>query len=231
MIIHTVSSYEEDLNFLTISVCEMGKLLLDILEILHETIQNKDQLGFQQAQTIDRTINELDAQIEGKAESLIVLRQPMSIDLRQIISSLKAAVIIERMGDLAKNTVKRVTKTDDLYLTDVQDDLDQILEILKKMLSNALQAYNRFDEKLALTVCIEDKKIDALYKLILTKLQNKITKQEANIESILQAIFAIKNIERIGDYISKIAQLVPYITKGKKVTKHEIKQYDTKDFI
>lgn len=224
MTIHTVTSYEEDLNLLTSSVCEMGSLLLNLLQLLYNTIQTHDLNQLEEAQNIDKRINEFDQQIEDKAESLIALRQPMSIDLRHIISSLKLAVIMERMGDLAKNTVKRACHTDHLYSDYIKEDIDSIFETLKVMLSNALQAYRKLDEKLALRVCIKDKEVDEKYHQVLKKLQSKISKDEAQVESISQAMFSLKNIERIGDYISKTAQMVPYIINGKKVTKSDIKK-------
>ena len=116
---HIVNSYDQELSLLTEAIVSMGMLVKDLLMLANKSLQNAPDNFCEQATSTDKIINQYDLEIEQQAISILALRQPMAIDLRQAVSALKLAVIMERMGDLAKNVTKRAAQIN----TNISDDI------------------------------------------------------------------------------------------------------------
>ena len=145
---------------------------------------------------------------------MMALRQPMGIDLRLLTSALKSAVILERMGDLAKNTVKRSTHFTAPLDAETAAKLQQMLQIITSMLTETMQAFASHDEKKVFTVYGKDSEVDAIYYDLISTLEEQMRHNSAQVSSYMQVIFAVKNIERFGDYVTKLARMVYYIVSG-----------------
>ena len=141
----------------------------------------------------------------------------MAIDLRQVISALRLASIIERMGDLAKNTVKRASLVSFALNDELQGEFLKICTLIERMMSDATEALRTNNSNTTLAVCAMDEEVDQAYNLLMNKLQDLMVHSPSDIPSIMQVMFAIKNIERIGDYVTKIIKIVHYIASGERI--------------
>lgn len=211
---HTVRSYDNDLSKVKDNIVNMTLLVRDMINIADRSLQQSHESFVDLAHTTDEKINKLDIEIEKKAISILALRQPMAIDLRESIAALKMAVILERMGDLAKHISDRVNN--------ISDDIDHsILKLVHEMASininrieDVVKSYQESDIAMAKIVFLKDTEIDAIYKILMTQLEELIIASPSRTRTIMKLIFAVKNLERIGDYISKLATLVNYIISG-----------------
>lgn len=219
---HTVASYEKELNQLKHSIGDMLQLVLKEFEIAEKCWEEPDVAYVTEVREIDKKVNELDMIIEKKSTSMLALRQPMGIDLRFIVSAIKLTVLIERIGDLAKNTAKRACnyskKLEKELIADIIDLNSRIMHMVKqgeKLVK--LEGDISYQE-----VFEKDDEIDILTKLIIQKAEKKMSEiaERADIAFYLNFIFAVKNLERAGDCITKIARLAHYIITGEKLGKH-----------
>jgi phosphate transport system protein len=213
---HTVHSYDRDLEAITGSILEMGTLLQKMLEIAEESLSPKGDDYVLLALETDKQINSLDFLIEQQATSMLALRQPVGIDLRMVTSALKAAVILERMGDLAKNTVKRTARMTLPIPDSTIANIRSMMRIISGMLSETLDAFAKTDKQKVFVVCGKDDEVDALYYELIFDVQTQMAANPDAIRSYMQVIFAVKNIERIGDYVTKLAKMVYYIVSGER---------------
>ncbi|AIL64887.1 Phosphate transport system protein PhoU [Rickettsiales bacterium Ac37b] len=216
---HIVNSYDQELSALVNAIINMGELVKELVEIAGKSLQELDKSFIDIANITDQKINKYDSEIEHRATVLLALRQPMAIDLRQVVSALKLAVIMERMGDLAKNIAKRASKINIEISSDILEDIDQMIAIIVTMLKDVVIAFKMHDDNKALNVAERDRNVDKIYYGLMDKLINNQLKLSSNTASMMQLIFVVKNIERIGDYVTKIAKITHYIITGERLKK------------
>lgn len=216
---HIVHSYDEELEHITRLVVDMGLLVRDLVQIAEQSLGEHATDFVMIAKATDKKVNHLDVEIERQATALLALRQPMAIDLRMAISALKIAVIMERMGDLAKNTVKRSSKMHVPVTAEASRKITQMTHIIVSMLEEVLTAFQEKNVDKAQAVIMRDEEVDTIYRELMADLQQTMIQHPQAVPSIMQEIFAVKNIERIGDYISKTANIVHYIVSGEKIGK------------
>lgn len=216
---HIVNSYDQELFSLINAIINMGGLVKELVVIAGKSLQELDKNFIEIANITDQQINKYDSEIEQRATVLLALRQPMAIDLRQVVSALKLAVIMERMGDLAKNVAKRASKIDMEINNDILENIDQMIAIIVTMLDDVVLAFKNHDDNKALDVAERDRNVDIIYYSLMNKLINNDLKSSPNTASMMQLIFVVKNIERIGDYVTKIAKITHYIITGERLKK------------
>ncbi len=216
---HIVHSYDQELESITTQVIDMGLLVRDLLHIAEKALNTPGESMVESAKATDKKVNALDMQIEREAVSMLALRQPMAIDLRFAVSVLKIAVIMERMGDLAKNAVKRSAKMSATPSAATQAHISTMVDIITTMLKEVLEAFKQHDAEKAHQVVMRDGEVDVIYRELMDTLQAEMMAAPETIPSAMQCIFAIKNLERIGDYITKTAKIVHYIVSGERAPK------------
>lgn len=211
---HIVQSYDKELSDITEIIINMGKKVTIAIEISMSTIKGKENDLSAQAIENDNDINNLDTQLEQKSLSLLALRQPMGVDLRFIVTAIKIATILERVGDLAKHVTCRMSLIDVNISIQSLGLIEKVHNILLEMINNVLLAFSKRDDNLAMVVCDQDKELDLIYDKLLTLLKSEISCAPQNVESIMQVIFAAKNYERIGDYMVKFAKHIYFVVNG-----------------
>lgn len=214
---HIVQSYDHELDHLTNSILKIGAMVKEMLIIQAKAVNNAGIDYINEAENLDLKINDQDLLIEQDATTLIATRQPLAIDLRQITSAIKIAVIMERMGDLSKNITRRISPYVSDIPKDIIADINQTTEILIIMLDKVLSSIKDLDLENALSVIEKDAHIDSIYVTLLGKLSAMIVKNKNMTETMIQLVIAIKNIERIGDYITKVAKILYYIVTGSSI--------------
>ncbi len=214
---HIVSSYEGQLKTLHSTVLKMGALCESQFSNSIIALVKKDEELIDKIIGKDERIDELEKKVDDQVVNLITLRQPMAIDLREIVSAMRIAAELERIGDLAKNIVKRVKyiKVDlnngDFSLIKTASELAQ------SNLKKTLDSYSKKDEQLALSVWNSDKEIDVIINKLLEDFLNNMKKEKKNIESLTHLLFVAKNIERIGDHSTNICEYVYFLIKGEEI--------------
>lgn len=220
---HIVHSYDTELGDLERYMAEMGGLVIDMLKLADRAVKERTEDLAELAQSTDKKINALDTEIEKKATRILALRQPMAIDLRMAVSALRIAVIMERMGDLAKKTAKRAPLIEITLSSEVMSDITNMINLVIEMLEESLDAFQKNDNIRLDDVCLKDVQVDQIYHALKKNLQKAMVDEPEKVPSLMQIIFAIKNIERIGDYVTKVSKLFYYIATGERVSKHAMK--------
>ena len=214
---HIVSSYEGQLKTLHSTVLKMGALCESQFSNSIIALVKKDEELIDKIIGKDERIDELEKKIDDQVVNLITLRQPMAIDLRETVSAMRIAAELERIGDLAKNIVKRVK-----YIkVDLNNEdfslIKTAAELVQNNLKKTLDSYSKKDEQLALSVWNSDKEIDVIINKLLEDFLNSMKKEKKNIESLTHLLFVAKNIERIGDHSTNICEYVYFLIKGEEI--------------
>jgi phosphate transport system protein len=214
---HIVSSYEGQLKTLHSTVLKMGALCESQFSNSIIALIKKDEELIDKIIGKDERIDELEKKIDDQVVNLITLRQPMAIDLRETVSAMRIAAELERIGDLAKNIVKRV-KYIKVDLNNEEFSLIKTAsELVQNNLKKTLDSYSKKDEQLALSVWNSDKEIDVIINKLLEDFLNNMKKEKKNIESLTHLLFIAKNIERIGDHSTNICEYVYFLIKGQEI--------------
>jgi phosphate transport system protein len=168
---------------------------------------------------LDDKIDYLQREIEEKAILTIARRQPMAVDLREIVGALRVANDLERIGDLAKNIAKRVSALDDdVQLAKVLRGVEHMSELVLSQIKDVLDSYARRDVDKALAVWRGDEEIDAVNNSLFRELLTYMMEDPRNITFCTHLLFCAKNIERMGDHATNIAETVYYIAEGRALT-------------
>ncbi len=216
---HTVASFDSDLKKLSGLVIDMGKLVSTQLNRTLTAMRQRDVGIAESVISGDAQIDTQCAEIESLVISFIAKRQPVAIDLREIISTLKISTDLERAGDLAKSTAKRlITIGGDAKLSGVAASFSTLGERVEAQLANVLTAYATRDDKLALEVWAGDVDIDMLHTSLFRELLTYMMEDPRHIGYCAHLMFCAKNLERIGDHATNIAESVHYIISGQLIS-------------
>lgn len=220
---HTLKSYDAQLEQLLRLILDMGTEVRKMIAQAKQAFRNREESRIADAKAADRHINDLDERIDESATLVLALQNPMAIDLRFVVSVLKITTMLERMGDLAKNTVKRSVKMGDYAPEPIILKLERMADVTDEMLAMALEAFADKDTDKAIRVWQRDEEIDALYKEIFALMQKSMLASPENAEACTHVVFAAKNLERLADYTTNLARTVYYIAAGKKPDKALLK--------
>ena len=212
---HIVSSYDTDLQDLRRRISEMGGIAEKMLVDSVTALVRRDTTLAQAVISSDARLDVLQREVEESAILTIARRQPMAVDLRETISAIRVSNDLERIGDLAKNNAKRALAIGGQFqpqkiVVGVQHMSDLVLGQLK----DVLDAYSQQDTVKALDVWKRDGAIDALYTSLFRELLTYMMEDPRNISFCTHLLFCAKNIERIGDHTTNIAETVHYLVTG-----------------
>ncbi len=217
MTAHTVKLYEEQLQDLSSSIVKMGALAESQLQNAVNALIDKDQEAADETVGRDDRIDEMEKKIEEKVLDLIVLRQPMAIDLRETVSAMKISSDLERIGDLAKNIAKRSRSISVELPDDIKKNIRAVADLVQKTLKLVLDSYIDRDKEKAIKVWSSDEQIDNLVNVTMNSIIKFMSKDKVNIKSSTHLLFASKNLERMGDHATNIAEVIYYLVTGNNV--------------
>jgi phosphate transport system protein len=225
---HTVRSFSADLEDLTGDLARMGGLAEDMLSDAIQAISTRDLALADTVVARDPQVDSLQVEAEKKILRLLALRQPLARDLRQTISALKIAAELERIGDLAKNIAKRaLAVSGENHPKPLMTGLKHMVELAMGQLHDVLDAYAERDPDKALTVWRHDERIDAMYNSLFRELLTYMMEDPRNIGLCTHLLFGAKNIERIGDHTTNIAENIYYLVHGRALIDDRPKSDDT----
>jgi phosphate transport system protein len=216
---HIVTSYENELRDLTRKITEMGGRAERLVADSVAALLKRDTELAERVIVQDKTVDILQREIEEAAIAMIARRQPLATDLREIVSALRIAGDLERIGDLAKNTAKRALALEGEYRAQKQlRGVEHMSEIAIEQLKSVLDAYSNHDDARALAVWRRDGEIDAIYTSLFRELLTYMMEDPRHITLCAHLLFAAKNIERIGDHATNIAETVHYLVVGEPLS-------------
>ena len=211
---HTVKAFDEDITRLRGLIAEMGGLAeVAIDEAMRALVSGDEELAGAVVER-DKKLDALEVEVDAMAIRVIALRAPMADDLREIIAALKIGGVIERIGDYAKNIAKRVGKVEDRKRFEPLTLIPAMAEVAAGMVHDVLTAFAARDPVLAREVIERDAKVDAFYDSIFRNLVSYMVENPATISSAAQLLFIARNIERIGDHATNVAEMVHYAATG-----------------
>jgi phosphate transport system protein len=212
---HIVASFDAELQKLSALVVDMGANVGRQLEDAAEAFRNRDLVLAKKVVVADKAVDALQMRIEERVIAMIAKRQPMAIDLRETITTLKIATDLERMGDLAKNNAKRViAMSEQTQPVGAGVNLDTLSKRAHEQLSRVMQAYARRNKELAREVWESDGEIDTLHTALFRELLTYMMEDPRSIGYCTHLLFCAKNLERIGDHATNIAENIHYVATG-----------------
>ncbi len=212
---HTVRSYEDELALLDKKIAHMGGLAENNLGQSFEALERRDPKLAETVIRSDRAIDALQREIEELVISIIARRQPMADDLRHVMAAIRISGDLERIGDLAKNIAKRALAiAHETHPKPLISGFRHMVELALRQLKDVLDAYAERDSQRALQVWTEDAQIDAMYNSLFRELLTYMMEDPRNIGLSTHLLFGAKNIERVGDHTTNIAETVHYMVHG-----------------
>jgi len=211
---HTVKAFDEDITRIRGLIAELGGLAeLAIQQSLEAIVTGDEELAREVVER-DPKLDALEAEVDAMAVRVLALRAPMADDLREIIAALKIAGVVERIGDYAKNIAKRVGRIEGRARFEPLTLLPAMGEVAAEMVHDVLTAYAARDPIVAREVIERDEKVDAFYDSIFRNLVSHMVENPATISSAAQLLFVARNIERIGDHATNVAEMVHFAAVG-----------------
>ncbi len=219
MVNHTMKAYDKELDTLERRIAEMGgiaeKMVIDAMDAL----SNADTVLAHQVVATDPRLDALQREIENLAVMTIARRQPVAVDLRELIGAIRIAGDLERVGDLAKNIAKRSIKIGaEARVPRAIVGLKHMNEVATELMKDVLDAYAQRDAERAREVWERDVDLDALEDSVFRDLLTHMMEDPRNISFCAHLLFCSKNIERIGDHATNIAETVIYLVSGQAPT-------------
>ena len=215
---HMVKAFDEEIAQLRGLIAEMGGLAeLALAQAMEALVKGNTALAGEVV-TRDKNIDLLEAKVDELAVRIIALRAPMADDLREVIAALKIGGIVERIGDYAKNIAKSTDKIEGRARFEPLTLIPAMAEVAGSMVHDVLTAYAARDAALAQAVVTRDEKVDAYYNSLFRTLVSHMMEQPATISSCAQLLFVARNIERVGDHATNIAEMVYYAATGNTLT-------------
>jgi len=212
---HIVSSFDVDLGGLRHSIGEMGGIAEKMLTDATAALIRDDAELAQAVIATDQRLDALQREVEERGILIIARRQPLAVDLREIVSAIRIAGDLERVGDLAKNIGKRVLAiTGHMHPRRVMIGVQHMSDLALGQLNDVLDAYTNRDAEVAAAVWARDGSIDILNNSLFRELLTYMMEDPRSISSCAHLLFCAKNIERVGDHCTNIAETIHYLVTG-----------------
>lgn len=225
---HIVTSYEEELAELDSKIAKMGGLAEDLLGHAIESVERRDPQLAETTIREDDTIDRLEREVEEQAIMMIARRQPVALDLRQVMTAIRISSDLERIGDLAKNIAKRsLAVSGDKHPKALILGLKHTAELAMVQLKHVLDAYIERDADKAMKVWYRDEELDAMYNSLFREFLTYMMEDPRNIGMCTHFLFCAKNLERIGDHATNIAEMVHYLVHGEPLVDERPKGDET----
>jgi phosphate transport system protein len=209
---HIVKAFDNELKALATGVATMGDYAIAQFSDAIDALLSHDVVLAHRVIEQDRQLDALRRDLSAVIATVIARRQPMAADLEEVLADFRIVEDLERVGDLAKNIAKRATAVvNDSFPEDLVQDLKRLAEMASKQLDQALNAYLKRDAEQALFIRNQDEQVDVLHSQVFRAIVDRMTQDQAQVLGLVHLLFCAKNIERIGDHATHIAEAA-YLT-------------------
>lgn len=214
---HTVKAFDDDMDEIRGLIAEMGSRAETAVVAAMKALATYDVELAATTRAEDKAIDILETEVEKLVVRTIALRAPMADDLRELIAALKMSAVIERIGDYAKNIAKRVPQMEGRIPPAATEQLGRMGEIVVEMIRTAMDAYAKRDVDLARAVTVRDDDVDQLNKDLFVDFVAYVVKNPNNATEVAHLLFTAKNLERIGDHTTNVAQMIYFTETGENL--------------
>ena len=214
---HTISAFDDDMDEIRGLIAEMGARAEAAVIAAMKALRQHDIEAAATIRAEDKIIDGLETDVERLVVRTIALRAPMADDLRELIAALKMSAVIERIGDYAKNIAKRVPQMSGKIPPSALEQLGRMGEIVVEMIRTAMDAYAKRDVDLARAVTVRDEVVDQLNKDLFVDFVAYVVKNPENATEVAHLLFTAKNLERIGDHTTNVAQMIYFTETGENL--------------
>ena len=222
---HIASAFDRDLEAIQVLLMKMGGMVETAIVEGALSLETRDVERAEQVRAADRDIDRLEEQLVEEATRVIALRAPTAGDLRTVMTVLKISSNLERVGDYAKNMAKRTTVlASSAAIEGSTGSIRRMAREVQMMLKDALDAYTQRDDELAMQVIMRDEDVDQLYNALFRQLLTHMLEDPRNITPCMHLHFIAKNVERMGDHVTSIAEQVVYLVTGELPDEGRVKQ-------
>jgi len=211
---HTIKAFDEDIDRLRALISQMGGLAEHAIRESMRCLVQRDLDGAQKIVADDKKLDALELETERRAVQLLALRAPMAGDLRDVVAAIKISGVVERIGDYAKNIAKRVPLLESAGTIEALSLMPEMARIATEMVHDVLNAFVERDAEAAVRVVERDRAVDDFYNSIFRALLTYMMENPGNIGQSTHLLFIAKNIERVGDHATNIAEMVYYAATG-----------------
>ncbi len=216
---HIVKSYDEELRLLNDEIIQMGNLTESLLKNSIQAVTKMDKDAVSKIVESDQHINKFRTTIDKQIMTILFKRSPVAIDLRTAIATLKISQDLERIGDLAKNTAKKILPLPESLPEDMLKSLRRLGDMVQQQLKLSLDAFLERSTDKTIDVMNNDKQVNELTHSAIKEILNFLSKDVKNLEFATNLLFLGRNLERAGDHVSRISQNSYYLINGEYPTK------------
>lgn len=214
---HTLTAFDDDMDEIRGLIAEMGARAETAVVNAMRALNEGDKELAESTKAEDKSIDVLETEVEKLVVRTIALRAPMADDLRELIAALKMSAVIERIGDYAKNVAKRVGLLENGIFLKGNDQLRMMGDITVEMIRMAMEAYAKRDIDLARAVTVRDSDVDQLYKDLFVDFVAFVAKNPTSATEVAHLLFISKNLERIGDHSTTVAEMIYFTETGQNL--------------
>ena len=214
MVEHTVKAFDEDITRLRGLIAQMGGIAEQAIIGSMQALQRHDLEAAAAIVAGDKAIDACEQEVERLAVELIALRAPLADDLREVVAALKIASVVERIGDYAKNIARRVAAIEDHGNIEPLSVLPAMAQMAGQMVHDVLDAFAARDPAAAIRVTESDRALDDFYNSLFRVLVTYMMENPASIGQVAHLLFVAKNLERVGDHATNVAEMVYYAATG-----------------
>lgn len=220
---HIVKSFGDELEQLTAEVARMGGLSESMVADSIRAVIDRDPALAREIVARDKRVDQAQADLERKVIRLFALRQPMASDLRNTFAALKISADLERIGDLAKNIAKRslILNEDEPML--IARGVERMGRVVIAQLKDVLDAYSSLEVSKAVDVWVRDEEVDEHYNSLFRELLTYMMEDPRTISGAAHLLFIAKNLERIGDHATNIAEVIHFVVTGEQLAQERPK--------
>ena len=225
---HTVTSFDEELDHVDRLIRDMGDLAGSMVQGSTRALLNSDTALAQRVVSDDAVMDAKQRELDDRAITLIAKRQPMAQDLRAVVGAIRMAADLERIGDLAKNIAKRVGAVGaSVTPRGLSHSIDAMSTMVLAQVNGVVDRYVADDPEALARLRADDEKIDVQYTAVFRELLTYMMEDPRNITACTHLLFCAKNLERIGDHVTNIAENAYYVLTGQQLPANRPKQDET----
>jgi phosphate transport system protein len=219
---HTVKAFDEEIGHLRALISQMGGLAEQGISDAMLALRRNDPTLAKEVRKADEKIDAIQAEVERLVVRVIALRAPMADDLREVVAALKIAAVVERIGDYAKNIAKRVP-----MIHHGEDRIEAVsllpamAQMASDMVHDVLDAFSARNAEAAVAVCARDRALDDFYDSIFRTLVTFMVENPRTVGQVAHLLFVAKNLERIGDHATNVAEMVYFAATGRYLADRE----------
>jgi len=229
--LHANKTYQKSWQELHGNLAKMLDLVLKLLDICSRNLSSPSHDLTTEARTTDQEINAINFRIDDLITEMVAKHSVFAAELRFIISAIKISTYIERMGDLAKSSVKRINKIGAAMPLRFVDPIKQIIELNRELINPLKDMLDTVNEEKAQKIWESDDWLDEAYASTFREVQAEIARKPDDVKQLTHLLLICRNLERMGDYSASIAKILYYVKSGTVVTKEMARLLAKKDDI